>query len=301
MDSWFYHRELYVNRLKAFCSEKDIIISSTSGSTVVAHAKVNRAEIDHSEEKGLELAYTVLCLCTAGGGATLRKNDQCSLNDVWKPGRVGLILPGRAAVGYTPKMHSITIAFDINEVPAYEGYKLQMHDLKSVQGQLFDDELVASVMHSLLHDADVNGSFSSFFYHGLSLVIHRLLTLSKAHSRESALSNLHNDPLVSVLNLIDERLDEDLHVNELAASVDMEPITFTRLFKREKGCTPYRYLTTRRMERAKVLLNANVSVTETALAVGYANPAKFASAFRRGAGVPPSEWKKRPDVCEYNA
>ncbi len=198
-------------------------------------------------------------------------------------------------------MHSLTIAFDINEVPAYEGYKLQMSDLKSVQGQLFDDELVASVMQSLLHDAATNNSFSSFFYHGLSLVIHRLFMLSQDSGRETTLSNLHNDPLASVLTLIDERLDEDLHVTQLAALVNMEPTTFTRLFKREKGCTPYRYLITRRIERAKVLLNANVSVTETALAVGYANPAKFASAFRRGAGVPPSEWKKRPDVCEFNA
>ncbi|WP_271273762.1 helix-turn-helix domain-containing protein [Aliamphritea hakodatensis] len=301
MESWSQHRERYIGRLKAFGSDRDVIISNTSGSTVVAHVNVNGVEVEHADGRGAALAYTVLCLCTAGGGATLRKNDQCSLNDVWKPGRAGLILPGRAAVGYTPQMQSLTIAFDISEVPAFEGYKLTADDLHRVQGQLFDDELVASVMRALLHDAQVNGTFSSFFNHGLSLVIHRLLTLSKASGREAATRNLQDDPLASVLNMIDERLDEDLHVNELAASVDMEPITFTRLFKRQNGCTPYRYLTIRRMERAKVLLNAKVSVTETSLAVGYANPAKFASAFRRSTGVPPSEWKKRPDVCEFNA
>ncbi len=301
MESWSHHRERYVQRLKRFGSERDVIVSNASGSTVVAHVKVNGVEVEHADGQGAALEYAVLCLCTAGGGATLRKNDQCSLNDVWKPGRAGLILPGQAAVGYTPQMQSLTIAFDITEVPAFEGEKLTIADLQTVQGQLFDDELVASVMRALLHDAQVNSSFSSFFDHGLSLVIHRLLTLSKASGREAATQNLQDDPLGSVLNLIDERLDEDLHVNELAASVDMEPITFTRLFKRKNGCTPYRYLTSRRMERAKVLLNAKVSVTETSLAVGYANPAKFASAFRRSTGVPPSEWKKRPDVCAFNS
>jgi len=46
------------------------------------------------------------------------------------------------------------------------------------------------------------------------------------------------------------------------------------------------------MKRAKELLRFGDSVTDTALAVGYANPAKFSAAFRRWVGMTPSAWKR---------
>lgn len=56
--------------------------------------------------------------------------------------------------------------------------------------------------------------------------------------------------------------------------------------------TPYAYLTWRRMEAAKQMLQAGQPVTGIALAVGYANPGKFAAAFRRVVGQAPSAWRR---------
>lgn len=55
------------------------------------------------------------------------------------------------------------------------------------------------------------------------------------------------------------------------------------------GKPVYTYLRGRRMEEAaRLLQNRRYSVTEVALRVGYANPSKFAAAFRKHFGVPPS-------------
>jgi AraC family transcriptional regulator len=47
------------------------------------------------------------------------------------------------------------------------------------------------------------------------------------------------------------------------------------------------------MERAKELLLSTASVTDTAIAVGYANLAKFSAAFRRWVGSSPSLWRRQ--------
>ncbi|MNW00509.1 Virulence regulon transcriptional activator VirF [compost metagenome] len=55
---------------------------------------------------------------------------------------------------------------------------------------------------------------------------------------------------------------------------------------------PYAYLTQRRMHWAQQALQGGLSVTEVAMACGYANPSKFSAAFRRVVGVSPSTWSR---------
>ncbi|WP_093818460.1 helix-turn-helix domain-containing protein [Stenotrophomonas indicatrix] len=70
----------------------------------------------------------------------------------------------------------------------------------------------------------------------------------------------------------------------------MEPTTFSRALRAATGMPPYAYLTQHRMQWAQCALSAGQSVTDVALACGYANPSRFAAAFRRVAGCTPSAW-----------
>ena len=286
MASWSYHRDTLYDRLSSWGPGPDVLISSVSGSVVVTHSRFYAFE-----GEGHAQPYAVLGLCLAGGGRTRKENDFLRLDDVWQPGRVGLALPGPAAQGFTPSMDMLAIAFDLNDVPACHGRKLDVDDLRVAASQLFDDKLVSAVLIALLHDAEAHGAASAFFDHGLSLVLHRLATRTRTAARHSSINEFNRNRLANVVDIIESRLDEDLRVKELAESIGLGTRTFTRAFKRETGYTPYRYLTIRRMERAKVLLKSNTSVTDTASAVGYSNPAKFAAAFRRWVGMAPSEWK----------
>ena len=57
------------------------------------------------------------------------------------------------------------------------------------------------------------------------------------------------------------------------------------------GQPPHRYHLGRRIERAKALLSGQ-SVTEVALAVGFAETSSFSAAFRRVTGVSPREFRR---------
>ena len=59
------------------------------------------------------------------------------------------------------------------------------------------------------------------------------------------------------------------------------------------GMPPHRYLTSRRIERAKSLLaERKLSVTEIGLHVGFSKTSSFTSAYRKVTGETPSDYRR---------
>ncbi len=91
---------------------------------------------------------------------------------------------------------------------------------------------------------------------------------------------------------MDREFAEPLDVGELANTAMMSPSHFTRRFKAAYSETPYSYLMTRRIERAKALLRrSDLSVTEICMAVGCTSLGSFSSKFKELVGVSPSEYR----------
>ncbi len=83
--------------------------------------------------------------------------------------------------------------------------------------------------------------------------------------------------------------DTDWQLADLAREAGMSVSTLQRHFRDYTGQTVYDYLRSCRLKEARRLLEEEgVSVTEAALMTGYANPANFATAFRREFGMAPS-------------
>ena len=90
-----------------------------------------------------------------------------------------------------------------------------------------------------------------------------------------------------------ERLDQDIGLDELAAQVNLSRFHFCTAFRLATGHTPYEWLTSLRIERARQLLaDPRLRVTDIALAVGYKTPSAFAASFRKVAGVTPTEFRR---------
>jgi len=85
-----------------------------------------------------------------------------------------------------------------------------------------------------------------------------------------------------------------LDVPALARTALMSPAHFSRQFKLAYGETPYGYLMTRRIERAKALLRrGDLSVTEVCMAVGCTSLGSFSARFTELVGEPPSSYRSR--------
>ncbi|MFD8954952.1 helix-turn-helix transcriptional regulator [Streptomyces xanthophaeus] len=85
-----------------------------------------------------------------------------------------------------------------------------------------------------------------------------------------------------------------LDVSALAAVALMSAGHFSRSFRAAYGETPYSYLMTRRVERAKALLRrGDLSVTEVCFEVGCTSLGSFSSRFTELVGETPSAYRAR--------
>jgi transcriptional regulator GlxA family with amidase domain len=93
---------------------------------------------------------------------------------------------------------------------------------------------------------------------------------------------------------MDREYAEPLDVPALARTALMSPAHFSRRFREAYSETPYSYLMTRRIERAKALLRrGDLSVTEVCFAVGCASLGSFSARFTELVGETPSVYRAR--------
>lgn len=92
---------------------------------------------------------------------------------------------------------------------------------------------------------------------------------------------------------IDREYAQPLNVPAIASTALMSTAHFSRKFRAAFGETPYSYLMTRRIERAKSLLREGESVTETCVAVGCTSLGSFSSRFTEIVGETPSQYSER--------
>jgi AraC-like DNA-binding protein len=92
---------------------------------------------------------------------------------------------------------------------------------------------------------------------------------------------------------IEDRLHEDLRVDDLARLCGLRGRQFTTLFKRTFGKTPYRYVIERRLARGAELLRAgDRDVAEIGSCLGFCSSSHFSSEFRRSYGVSPRRYAR---------
>ena len=94
-------------------------------------------------------------------------------------------------------------------------------------------------------------------------------------------------------DFMDRNYADPLDVPAIAGAALMSPAHFSRKFRAAYGETPYSYLMTRRMERAKSFLRNGMSVTDACIAVGCTSLGSFSSRFTEIVGLTPSQYGRR--------
>jgi AraC-like DNA-binding protein len=95
-------------------------------------------------------------------------------------------------------------------------------------------------------------------------------------------------------DLMDREYARPLDVPALARAAHMSSAHFSRRFREAYGETPYGYLMTRRIERAKALLRrGDLTVTEVCVAVGCTSLGSFSARFTELVGESPSAYRAR--------
>jgi AraC family transcriptional regulator len=92
---------------------------------------------------------------------------------------------------------------------------------------------------------------------------------------------------------IEDNPDRAISLRELAAASGLSRFHFSRLFKRQLGVSPARYVERFRIEQAKVLIaDAQMSLAGVAQAVGFADQSHFSRRFRANEGRTPGAFAR---------
>jgi AraC family transcriptional regulator len=143
------------------------------------------------------------------------------------------------------------------------------------------------LIEALAAESDLGPPSRLFEDAAAQAMVARLLTLGDRRPSEAP-RGLGPAKLNRVLELIEERLAENLSVEELARAVDSSPSHFAAQFSMATGEPPHRYQIRRRVERAWELLRSGVTAAEAAVAVGFYDQSHLSRHMRRVLGRSPA-------------
>jgi AraC family transcriptional regulator len=96
-----------------------------------------------------------------------------------------------------------------------------------------------------------------------------------------------------IQDYIMSNMDQSFSLENLAVLANLSAQHLCFSFKKSMGITPYQFVLRCRIERAKQLLHEkDVSIAETALAVGFSSQSHFSDRFRRLTGLTPGEYRR---------
>lgn len=98
-----------------------------------------------------------------------------------------------------------------------------------------------------------------------------------------------NAAILDAVDAMESHVAEPITLDDLAAAAGISPRQLNRLFREKLGRSTMGYYRELRLDKAQSLLrNSSLSLTEIALATGFANSSHFSSSYARYFGQPPS-------------
>ncbi len=95
-----------------------------------------------------------------------------------------------------------------------------------------------------------------------------------------------------VCDFLESHYMENISLNDLCNMTGLSKYYLLRSFTREKGISPYSYLETIRIDRAKKLLEQGVMPVDAAIQTGFSDQSHFSNFFKRYIGLTPKQYSK---------
>ena len=117
----------------------------------------------------------------------------------------------------------------------------------------------------------------------------------------NSLITVDKDPIPfkvkEIVSYINTHLEKKLDIEELTKLTKWKKDHFTRLFSRYLGLTPYQYVLSRKIEKAKTLLSDTlIPINEIAFELGFDSHSNFYHIFKKLADDTPENFRKRNQI-----
>jgi AraC-like DNA-binding protein len=158
---------------------------------------------------------------------------------------------------------------------------------------------LTTIIHVLFHEASQSELPGRTLLFDSALIQLSVLLLRSLRGNHTAWAVASGTPrpvraqIARAVDLMHSCYQDELSLDDLARAAAMSRYHFLRSFKAQVGITPHGYLQQVRLRTAASLLQASSrSITEIALACGFASSSRFSAAFRRFYQCSPSTYRR---------
>lgn len=158
---------------------------------------------------------------------------------------------------------------------------------------LFRNPIIENAMKSLWIEGERHGAASAMMIDSLWLtIVGQLLRLAEIPVR-SINYGLTRQQLARIDEFVAANASDRLNTADLASLVDLPMAQFTRDFRDATGSSPYQYLLSKRLGKARELIvDSRLSLAEVACESGFASQSHMTDVFRDKLGLTPGRLRK---------
>jgi two-component system response regulator YesN len=177
--------------------------------------------------------------------------------------------------------------FSVSGHQVYEAYQTVLDTFRKLLEKLDPESGILIVVKNAELKLRMITDFSEVISY-MRLVIDQLIT-----GVQNLEENMEKKPIRTAIAYINEHYSENMSLETISAVVDLNPVYFSAIFKKETGRNFIEYLTEVRLEQAKtLLLESDYNISEIAWKVGYQDEKYFMRVFKKEMGITCAKYRK---------
>lgn len=156
---------------------------------------------------------------------------------------------------------------------------------------LFEDETLSNELLSLTLSYE-RLELSELDYECKLIDILNKILLKNCKVKEQKNLSKHDLAILKAKEIMNDKLSEDLTLDDISSELDISKYYFLRLFKEQTHFSPHAYLMLKRLEKAKQLLQKGYSPIYVAHECGFNDQSHLNKRFKSFVGVTAKEYQK---------
>lgn len=151
----------------------------------------------------------------------------------------------------------------------------------------FHSELASQVreLHSMIMQEENEFRKEEIFFLLLEQLVQEHMKQMSAPKTEQSME------VKAICGFLEKNYMENITLSELSSLTGLNKYYLIRSFTKQKGISPYSYLETIRIDKAKKLLEQGVLPIDVALQTGFTDQSHFSNFFKKLIGLTPKQYK----------